>query len=420
MAVGALSNSQAQALFKEKYRDVVPALFEAEMNVCSVIEKRDTEKIGKRGLIIAKKMRPGGQVRTFDPDGGDLGRGTGAQYEKATITPIPLLVALEATRAAQWNTQSNDIAIKSAVKDQLKDGTTEFKAMLDRYLMGSGDGVMAEVVSGSGASYVMKAPIGTRWLRAGHRYTVYPTALGGPKGTVVIDQIDHPNKTVTLTASTAIIASTDKFLPDGVVGPTPTWFNGFRYHFSSANTGLWLGMDRSVWPQIRSREVVAGGGALVATHVRALKNQMQLNRDGCFKKGRWQIVWNPTQAQAYEELALLVNQYPKNQPSRTGVEVLYNPEEFSVDGFNSLTTSNQNPTVIDLTNWDNWFRVETIPFGLYTVDDVSTFPIYGASGGLSATDVTYLASIMQYCVDDPGLGGIISGLAVPANYPDFV
>ncbi len=421
MAVGPLSNTSAQALYKEKYRDLVPALYEAEINFCSMIEKRDVEKIGPRGLIIAKKMKPGGQVRGWNPDGGDLGRGTGPQYEKATVTPIPVLVALESTRASQWNTATSDIAIKNAVQDLLKDGTSEYKAQMDRYYFGDGTGVMATVASGgTGTTPVMTAPIGTRWLRPGQRYTAYPTGLGAPLGTVTVDSIDHVTRTATLlSAVPGGSASGDKFLPDGVIGASPTWFWGLPYHSSSSSSGLWMNVSRSTYPQIRSVAVNAASGAMVPSHFRLLKSRMELFRDGAFKKGNWMVVWNPAQRQAYEELALLVNVIQKQAASRSGVEMLYNPDQFEVDGTPTFTAPNQNPSRVDLINLENFFRVETVPFGLYTVDDISTFPIYGASGGIASSEITYLASMSQLCCDDPGLNGYLYSLAIPGGYSEF-
>jgi len=421
MSVGPLSNTSAQALFKEKYRDLVPALYEAEVNFCSMIEKRDVEKIGPRGLIIAKKLKPGGQVRTWNPDGGDMGRGTGPAFEKASVTTIPLLVALESTRAIQWNTASNDIAIKNAVQDLLKDGTSEYKAQMDRYYFGDGTGVLATVSSGgTGLTPVMTAPIGTRWLRQGQRYTVYPTGLGAPLGTVTVDSIDHVTYTATLTSTVpGGSANGDKFLPDGVTGASPTWFWGLAYHNSSASTGLWMNMARATYPQIRSIAVDAGSGAMVPTHFRVLKSRMELFRDGAFKKGNWMVIWNPAQRQAYEELALLINVIQKQASARSGIEMLYNPDQFEVDGIPTFTAPNQNPSRVDVINLENFFRVETVPFGLYTVDDISTFPIYGASGGLASSEVTYLAGLSQLCCDDPGLNGALTSLSIPSGYKEF-
>ena len=94
---------------------------------------------------------------------------------------------------------------------------------------------------------------------------------------------------------------------------------------------------------------------------------------------------------------------------------MFDQSDLKIDQFDAMTSANQKPDVIDLCNWDNWWRGETVPFGLYTVDDVSTFPVYdittGTGGGLVAADISYMAQIAQWAVDDPGLGGVISGLS---------
>ena len=426
--IAALNSNAVSATYKEKYRKVVAELFEAEQNVCSMIETRaDVEVIGPRGIRAAKKMRQGGQMRTWDPDGGPMGRGTGPEFAYTTLTPIPLLIALEKTKAAMWNTASEDIAMRNAVRDQLKDGTREYKANLDRYLMGDGTGVMATLdgtnVINTTTAY-LGGTLGARHLRDGQQYVLYPSNLAGPRvdggGNIVtytVVQTDYPNKTALLNkaVNTAVgVTNTDVFLPAGVTGANPQWINGFRYHFTSSSSGLWMGMSRASWPQIRSIEIAAGG-ALVWQHIRTLKNKMQVFRENCFTKGRWQFVWHPAQAEAYEGLAQQQVHYVKRPSERTGVEVMFDQSDLKIDQFDAMTSANQKPDVIDLCNWDNWWRGETVPFGLYTVDDVSTFPVYdittGTGGGLVAADISYMAQIAQWAVDDPGLGGVISGLS---------
>jgi hypothetical protein len=427
--IGALQDQQVQALYKEKYRQVVADLFEAEDNVCSMIEsKSDVEVIGPRGIRAAKKMRQGGQVRTFNPDGGNLGRGTGAEFVYTTLTPIPLLIAMEKTKAAAWYTATDDIAIRNAVRDQLKDGTREYKANLDRYLMGDGTGVMASfdgVTTVNSATATFASPMGTRWLRDGQAYGVYDSTLATKRATeVTVLQKDDPNHSATFTASlggVAAITNTDVLVPSGCSGANPQWYCGFRYHFTDARTGLWHGVNRATWPQVRSVGVAASG-PIVPSYVRNLKNRMLMFRENCFSKGRWQFVWHPAQAEAYENYALTQVHYHKQSKDHSGVEIMFDSQNMTVDGMSTLTTANQRTDIIDLTNWDNWWRGETIPFGLYTVDDVSTFPVYdvsGTGGGLAAADITYMAQIMQYSVDDPGLGGFISGLQVPTGYFGF-
>src|SRR5512144_3100103 len=111
----ALNASRIDALTKERYRSAVPQMYEASKSFCARLKKReDVELVGRRTIRAAKKMTPGGQFRTFNPDGGDLGRGSGARYEVTTMTTLPLLLALEKTKSAMWETEQSELAIKNA------------------------------------------------------------------------------------------------------------------------------------------------------------------------------------------------------------------------------------------------------------------------------------------------------------------
>ena len=91
-------------------------------------------------------------------------------------------------------------------------------------------------------------------------------------------------------------------------------------------------------------------------------------------------------------------------------------DKLSIDGMSVLVSTNADPTRIDLIDWNNWGRGETLPLGLYTVEDDSVFQVYGASGGLAAAELTYIAQISQVFVDDPSRGGYISSLTTDSAF----
>lgn len=421
MAVGSLNQAAAQALFKEKYRDLVPALFEAGASTMQKIEKRDVEKTGPRGVIAAKKVKAGGQVRTADFNGGGLGRGTGPQYVNATKTTIPLLVALEKTRAAQWYTQSNDISITNAAKDLIKDGTIEFKAQCDRYLFRDGTGVMCVVATGGGtASITGTTPFGVQGLRKGHRYQVYDATLATNRGIVIVDDLDVQANTATLVNTGGVVlpagfTNGDKLLPDGVSGASPTWFSGIRYQFSSSASGFWDTVNRATYPGFRAQSVTATG-ALVPAYFRRLTSNLEQARPGCFESGQWEYLWHPAQRAQYEDFGLQMTQYGNDTTKRGEVDLLFDVKKFRIDGMPQSVDVNQNPSIIDLTNWKNWYRAETTPYGMYTLNELDTFPTYGGDGGLATSELLYLCQVFQWVVDDPGAGGYIESLSVPTGY----
>jgi hypothetical protein len=417
--MGALNASQVDALLKERYRSAVPQFYEQAKTFCSRLKKReDVELVGRRTIRAAKKMQPGGMMRTFNPDGGDMGRGSGASYQVTTMTTLPVLLALEKTKSAMWETEQSELAIKNAVQEQLTDGVGEFATHCDRYLMGSGNGVLATIASGGGtATPVCTSPIYSRLVRENNNYTVYNAALTVNKGMVNISVNDKTTGTLTLPNSPvnpviATMVNGDVLMVDNITGATPTWVQGLRYHHNSSATGFWMGLNRANFPELRTVQVSAGG-PLMPTHFRQLKQRMLLLRDDCFKTGSWTWFMAPQQQQSYEELALQITTRERSGTTHDGVEMLYNIDELKIDGMEVLVSANADPTIIDLVRWDNWWRGETVQFGLYTVDEIDTFPIYGQSGGIAAADVMYFCQLVQYGTDDPRMGGYISGLTTP-------
>lgn len=415
-----MSQTQANvaALFKQTYREAIPVLFEVEEDFCSMFNaKADIEKAGPNTLIAPLKISNGGQFRTFSQDGGDMGRGSAAVYEKAVLTPLPYLIGLEMNKSVKWNTANDAIAVHNAAKDLLVDGMAELKTQLDRNLMTAGDGVLAVTsTSVSAPTVVMTAYVGSRLLRPGSYYTFYSTNLATNRGTALCTAVNYPSRTATFDALPAGYTDGDKILPDGISGATPTWLYGLKYHHNSAATGTWMGLNRATYAQIRTPQVAAGSASLSTSHIRLLKSKIELLRGAkVWNTGKWQWFMSPAQRQAYEELGLQFVRYDKGSEHK-GLEAMFNMDKMSIDGMPVMVSSNADPARIDLIDWSNWYKGETLPVGLYTVDDNSTFAVYGASGGLAAAEITYLAGIMQVGLDDPQRGGYIDGLAVGASY----
>jgi hypothetical protein len=287
--------------------------------------------------------------------------------------------------------------------------------------MTNGNGVLFTIASGGGtATVVGTTPIRSRWVRENNNYTVYDATLAVNKGMVNLAVNAKQTGTLTLTNSPvnpviATTVNTDVFLVDNITGASPTWIQGLRYHHNSAATGFWMGLNRANFPALRTIQVTAGG-PLMPTHFRQLKQRMALERDDCFKTGSWSFFLGPQQQQAYEELSLQITTRQRQGTTRQGPEMMDNVDEAVIDGMEALVSANADPSIIDLVRWDNWWRGETVQFGLYTVDEIDTFPIYGASGGIAAADIMYFCQLAQWGVDDPMMGGYISGLTVPQGF----
>jgi glycosyltransferase involved in cell wall biosynthesis len=86
----AQANAQVIALQLEKVRDKIPLLYERDDILLTMIQQRgDVEKVSSRNMRLPLQINPGGKFGAYNADGGDVGRGSGTQYDVAQVTPVP-------------------------------------------------------------------------------------------------------------------------------------------------------------------------------------------------------------------------------------------------------------------------------------------------------------------------------------------
>ena len=97
--MAAQSGQDVIALELEKVRDKVPLLYERDDILLTMIQARsDVEKVSSRLMRLPLQMNPGGNAGGYEPNGGDLGRGSGTNYQVATITPLFYKFGVEITK----------------------------------------------------------------------------------------------------------------------------------------------------------------------------------------------------------------------------------------------------------------------------------------------------------------------------------
>lgn len=413
----AQTQANVAALFKETYGGALPIMFDKTDTFAARIKARPVEKAGPRTLRLPKKLRPGGQFRYFSQDGGDLGRGGGPVYEAATLTPLPILEAIEFNKSVEWNTSSDAISFDNATRDLLADGMEEFAWHFDAALNASATGVLATYSSGAGTTTVTTAtPYRSRLLRIGSHYTEYDVALAAPLASNPrILTNNTQSGVITIDAAPGGAANTDVFLNDGLTGGTPSTLFSIPYHHNAATTGTYMGLTRASYPELYTPSQTVSG-ALLPMHFRIARNSVaRLRGEGVFGSGSWAWYMSHEQRHAYEELGIEIIQFNKTS-SREGVDLLFDPEMLKIDGLPVVVSNKWDPSRIDLVDFDNWGRGETKAVGLYESGDDTVFPIYGASGGIAAADIFYIATICQTFVDDPQRAAIIASLTVPSGY----
>jgi hypothetical protein len=409
----------------EKVEAALPDLFEVEDTFYSAVEKAsDVQVVSFREMRIPLKMWPGGKPGAFNPEGGDLGRGSGPKFDKAVISPVTTKHAIEWNLKAAWATDDRRKAIVDAVRENVAEAMAEYRRWLDCCAMTSGNGVLATISTVAANTptgfdtYTCTSEYGVRLLRYNHNVTIYLSNLSAPRHANVteieIANIDYPNQTFATVTQTNRGQATDVVVHSGLSGANPVSFLGVGYHASNASTGVWLGLNRATYPQVRANAVNAAG-ALNLSHARLALNRMG-DRLGQNKinKGKLKAWMHPAQVQAYEELGQLVQVINRTGGSSQGLDLYFDVNQIA--GVPIMKHFSWSKTRIDFMDMSVWGRAEVAPVEWFKVNGNRIHPIYGASGGLAATFVSYIVSSFNYFVRNPGLLSYVYGLTIPSGY----
>lgn len=414
-----VTESQVAATELERVTSKVTTVFESDDMFYSSIKKRNVEVVSYREMRAPMEISPGGRFQYFNPNGADMGRGSGPTWDKATIQPVFVSENIEYTKLAQWSTDDKRKAVINAVRKLTAGALVEMRRQLDAQLQQPGTGqigtISAVATAGGVDTYTLNTDgFGARLMREKQIVQVFSADLLTNRGKGEITTWDVENKQVKVTPAVAGAIATDVLVTDGLTDPAalPALF-GVPYHHSNSSTGNWLGYDRSSTPQIRSNRVNGGGSALSLPSPRLAINKMG-NRVGLDNNVKLTAWTHPAQAQAYEEIGQLVSVIHKQAKDEN--LNLYFGDNMQLAGAPIRTHFNWNRTRIDFVNESTWGRAEILPIGFYTSDGRKIFEIRGASGGVATADIFYMVTGFQTWVMNPAATAYIDNLAVPAGY----
>ncbi len=414
----ALNESQVAALELERVLPKVRTLFESDDDFWGAIKNQDVEVISNRLMRVPLAISPGGKFTYFNPDGGDLGRGGGPKYDKATLNCVFMSENIEYTKLAQWSTDSSRKAVENGVRMLVAQSMDEIKRQLDAQLQQPGNGVLATVTTDtpSGGSNVIACTTdghGVRLVRENQDVQIYDSTLATLRGQGTITQWDVANKTITVTPQIAGVTGGDLVVVAGISSPTtlPALY-GVPYQHSNASTGTWLGFNRATTPQIRSNGINASSNPLTLPLPRLAINAIgnRTGQDNKFNPTAWM---HPAQKQAYEEIGQLVSTIYK-KPTDEKLDMYFDAMQMA--GAPVRTSFNWDTTRIDFVSPGVWGRGETLPLGFYKTDGRNFFEVRSASGGVATADIFYMVIGTQMFVNNPAGTAYIYGLSVPSGY----
>lgn len=405
------------ALELEKVVSNVQKLFEYDDKFFTNIQKKNVEKISYRQMRVPLALRPGGAFGYFNPDGGDLGRGSGPQWDKAVLQSVFLKEGIEYTKLTEWATDDNRKSVQNAVRDLVATALTEFKKQIDSQMMQSGTGQVGTIssvtTSGGVDTYVLTNTFGAKLVRFNQTVQVFDSTLTTLRGSGVITKWDVANNTIDVTPAVASAAATDVLVTEGISSPLsmPALY-GVPYQHSNASTGTWLGFSRASTPEIRANRVNGGGSAFALPLPRLAINYIgnRVGIDNNFSPKAWM---HPCQKQAYEDVGQSVSFIPK-QAKEEGLNMYF--DKMSMAGAPTMESYSWDKTRIDFVTDSVWGRGETLPIGFYKTDGRNIFEIRGGSGGVATSEIFYMVCGFQVFVNNPAACAYIDNLAIPSGY----
>lgn len=404
----------------ERVLPKINVLFDREGPFYAAIEKKDVEVISARQMRGPLEIRTGGKFRFFDPDGGDMGRGSGTKYDKFVLTAQHILFAVEYTTLVGWVTDDKRKSVINSIQRLLASSMKDMRRHCDTMAVGAGDGVIGTIESVTTAAgvdtIVLDNTFGAKLLRYDQDFRVYSSDLLTDRtsgGEVTVTFYDLAARTIKATAVAGIVAG-DKIVASGLSATPPVGIKGVMYHHSSSSTGTWLGFDRSTTPEIRASRVNGNSSGLTLPLPRLALN-LAADRVGADNVGKFQAWMHPCQAQAYEELGMLVTQI--NQTGEGKGLDLYFGGSMTMAGAPVKKSFNWHKQRIDFVNMDYWGRGELKPIGFHEFGPGrKMIELRGASGGAAASMIFYITASFDLFVGNPAGCSYIDTLAIPSGY----
>lgn len=390
-----------------------------------LVKRGEVEQIGERDFRIPFLKTYGGRVGAYDPQMGDMGRGTQPTGDKMIGSYFSLRLNYELDMLAIKATQDKKIAISDPFKDSVARGFLEFQLYLDKFYHSDGTALLATATAHSSSSgvsvYTLDTLFGAQRLRRGQYVNVYGAALTTLKSAnaLYITAVNTQARTITLSGIVPSAASTDTITFEGVSGNSPTGLRGLYYWINTATSGTTAGINRATEPEIITNSVDANSAPYTAEMVMAVYHRI-LNRRGEVPKGLM-VVTSPTQQAAVYSNVMSIQKIDLSGTSAQAVDRL--PQ---LKGKDTFMWGNQ-PHMVDIhqdTSRNDMFvpeewgraRLDELKFFQTPGSNQRFFPLYGGSGA-PAAGVWFGMTVDEdlYHIN-PGNTGVITNLPRTGYY----
>jgi len=414
------TNADVVSLQQERVRKALPELFETSNFLYSEIKRRaEVERVSTRDYRLPIIVSYGGDYRTFNLDGGDMGRGSGPITKHYVTTYFPIVFAIELSNLQMYATATSEQAVKNAFALTMAKAMQSLQAQEDASLHCPTPGVIgtatATAAAGGKTIYTLDTAFGTQLIRRQMPVCVYSNDLSTQKTTAAgadtfrVAAVDVVGNTVTLDGVVDNAANDDKLLFAGVSGASPTWKKSIPAFLSTATTGNLLSLSRSDNPEIVSNWI-AVNGPLQGIHGMLLLDAIEQRRDDV---GELVAVFHMKQRAAWYKAGIAISEWQRGAKDGMIDIVPKRARDFQFAGVRAVVDKHQDRTRIDFLNLKHWGRAVLKDLDWYSVGNTRVFELRGTSGGVAAGILMYLELHSDWHTDDPGAQGFLSGLTIP-------
>ncbi len=403
-----------------------PAWILKKFNVLSdLIKKGEVEQIGERDFRIPFLKTYGGRVGAYNPQMGDMGRGTQPTGDKMIGSYFDLRMNFELDMLAIKATQDRKIALTDPFKDSVARGFYEFQLYWDKFIHSDGTALLATATAHSSSSgvsvYTLDNLFGAQRVRRGQYLNVYGASLTTLKsaGSLYITAVNTQARTITLSGVVPGAASTDTFTFEGVSGNSPTGLRGLYYWINTATSGTTAQVDRALEPEIITNSVDAALSPYIAEMPMALYHRILMRR-GEVPNGLMAVCSVGTQAAVYSNV-MSIQRIDLGATKAQAVDrlpALKGKESFMWGNIPHMVDINQDASRVDVFVPEEFGRARLDEMKFFETPGTTQrfFPLYGGSGAPAAGVWFGLTVDEDLYHINPGNTGVVTNLPRSGYY----
>jgi hypothetical protein len=413
-------NSGTLGLQLERVRRTIPQLWYNENVFLNRLKSREDLTVSTRPTRVPLDIQTGGNSGVVNLEGGDMGRGSAGTRAVGLLSNAYYRHAIEWSELAEVANDSTEKSIQNYIEKEVGRGMKNFRAFLDSIAQGNGgdqlDTVTAYTVGDPSISVTTPQRFADQQI-----IQIITGAIGGAvKGNMTITYVDWLNKKLFLVAAPGFTpAAGDSILAENATNVANSGMAGIQSYQVSSSSGTFLSLNRSAFPGRLTTPYQPGGNApITPAYGRLLLNTMRARNgiDGGIASNGF-FYMNMDQEAAWENTGLVITQNIYQQVTGdSSVDQIKKLPPKTLAGYPIVTSVKATQGRIDFIAEDHWFKQEIYPLDFYEVDKKTMFPIYGASGGLATTKITYLVFGGNIGCDDPAAGAYGDGLTIPSGY----